>query len=565
MRLSRISRTSPLLAQALRYAPVPLLAVGLLTSTSTLAQAPSAALYPRDYVLLQGVWTDPVKGHRYIFKPAGPSRLSFAISSIATGEELARGELAPVGRGSMQGEFTTGPASVPKQQHNSGEVNFSVDTGGGFYIVVSRGNLLGETREASHNSSRSHIKREVTLPADVQKTWVGEWQTSRGVVSFKPIGGDVIAAYIPSERDKGAIRVGRLGSRYGVDVALLPAGGDAYGTWEQIADGVRYGDAVLRLAPDGKSFSGYYTDVTTSGDRIAWTGTRATPESTVTPLPTSVVAKYEGDWQTLTGPMQIVRRGPGAVMSMHLNGTAASIPLSLSPDRQALEGVFTRSSLSGSTRFRLVVRDADGSIVLGREVRPDGQLGATLWTFYSEARRTGTPPAPNSGEATPPAQHGPVAEQPQTPVPQPGSVVAPPASPQAPVVPPSFKPLNRVDVRVDRVVVARGYPTHQVHAFVTVKNASPGLQYFTSGFLKALLTDADGVSLERSQPYRASAEPAELFMSTPIIQPGGELKVRYVFTPAEGAQLTSITLSEGDKRAEFPVNGLGATNNESIP
>ena len=33
------------------------------------------------------------------------------------------------------------------------------------------------------------------------------------------------------------------------------------------------------------------------------------------------------------------------------------------------------------------------------------------------------------------------------------------------------------------------------------------------------------MSLERSQPYRASAEPAELFMSTPIIQPGGELKV----------------------------------------
>jgi hypothetical protein len=94
-----------------------------------------------------------------------------------------------------------------------------------------------------------------------------------------------------------------------------------------------------------------------------------------------------------------------------------------------------------------------------------------------------------------------------------------------------------------------------VHAFVTVKNTSATPQYFT-GWLKVVLADADGVSEERSQPYRASGEPAALFASTPVIQPGGELKARYIFIPELDAQFTSITLSEGGKRAEFPVSPL---------
>jgi len=143
-----------------------------------------------------------------------------------------------------------------------------------------------------------------------------------------------------------------------------------------------------------------------------------------------------------------------------------------------------------------------------------------------------------------------------TPVPQQPAPQRPQPAQNPPPVGAAFKPLNRVDVRVDRVMVARGYPTHQVHAFVTVKNTSASPQYFTSGYLKALLTDADGVSLERSQPYRASGEPAALFAATPVIQSGGELKVRYIFVPPEDAALTSLTLIKGGKRADFPVNGL---------
>lgn len=179
----------------------------------------------------------------------------------------------------------------------------------------------------------------------------------------------------------------------------------------------------------------------------------------------------------------------------------------------------------------------------GTGVGPGG-----LWRAKREASsEPGAPPMPPSVPNTPP-----VVTSPAPPVPNTAPVVTPPG----PVTPFAFKPLNRIGVRVDRVVVASGYPTYQVHAFVTAKNTSASPQYFTSGFMKAVLADADGVSWERSQPYRASGEPASLFAATPVIQPGGELKVRYIFVPPEDAALTLLTLSEGGKRADFPVGAL---------
>lgn len=158
--------------------------------------------------------------------------------------------------------------------------------------------------------------------------------------------------------------------------------------------------------------------------------------------------------------------------------------------------------------------------------------------------------APNPSSPLPPATPRPNTPPPLS-GPEPAS--APAGSPQAPPVAevPSFKPLRRFDVRLDRLVEARGYPTRQVHAFVTVKNASATPQYITSGILKAVLTDADGVAQERNQVWRATSEPAALFASTPVVQPGAELKVRYVFTPDEGSKPATLALSEGDKRAEF--------------
>lgn len=166
-----------------------------------------------------------------------------------------------------------------------------------------------------------------------------------------------------------------------------------------------------------------------------------------------------------------------------------------------------------------------------------------LGLFHAETRDDR--PAPLPGPQPAPRPSPPVLTPPQ-----------PPAPPSGPVASTGFKPLRRVDVRLDRLWEARGYPTRQVHAFVTVRNVSAQPQYITSGYLKAVLSDSDGVAQERNQVWRASAEPAALFNSTPVVQPGAELKIRYVFIPDDGSQPATLTLSEGDKRAEFPAGGF---------
>ena len=105
-------------------------------------------------------------------------------------------------------------------------------------------------------------------------------------------------------------------------------------------------------------------------------------------------------------------------------------------------------------------------------------------------------------------------------------------------------------MKVDRVWEASGYATRQAHAFVTVKNITGSTQYVN---FRAVLCDGDGVCQERNQYYRASGEPAALFNATPAVQPGQELKIRYVFNPDSGSQPIKFTLHQADKRAEFAV------------
>jgi hypothetical protein len=195
----------------------------------------------------------------------------------------------------------------------------------------------------------------------------------------------------------------------------------------------------------------------------------------------------------------------------------------------------------------LIANDGQSFSAEGKGVGPAG-----IWRAFRRA-------SSDSGQQQQPQQPAPQQPAPQQPAPQQPAPQQPaPQVPQVPAQNPppvaaAFKPLNRVDVRVDRVVVARGYPTHQVHVYVTMKNTSASPQYHT-GWLKVVLADADGVSWERSQPYSASREPAALFAETPVIQPGGELRSRYIFTPEVDAQLSTLTLSEGGKSAVFPVS-----------
>jgi hypothetical protein len=260
---------------------------------------------------------------------------------------------------------------------------------------------------------------------------------------------------------------------------------------------------------------------------------------------------FLGQWSTQSGILRLYRdRGV-------LRGEISR------PDHNGVPQILRRLAFNTLTASELVgawapVHNEQGDRI-SLQLAPDGA------SFTGRIWRNGTQPDSWTGTKLrtaddpsnePTSPDLPATDDPSLPTPVPPADGAPSSPPATDPATTSFKPLNRVDVRVDRVVVARGYPTHQVHAFVTVRNTSAVPQYFTSGFLKAVLADADGVSWERSQPYRASGEPAELFGSTPVIQPGGELRARFIFMPEDGAQLTSLTLSEGDKRAEFPVGGL---------
>lgn len=284
------------------------------------AQAPVAAReYPMAYIALQGSWIDPVKGIRYIFRPAGSKRLRFVVEKVTTGQELARGELDQFARGMvMQGSFTTGPAGAPAGLHNSGVVNFSLDRGGGFYIGVESGDLLGETRQTTGNSSRPHIKPETVLPADVSTAWVGRWRTSRGLIEFRAHGG-ALMAFAPVENGEPR-RPGIPYTSRGLEVVLSPSSIDAHGGWEDDSNGIRNGDVVLRLSPDGKSFSGWYTDVMTGDQRLAWTGERATAENTQVALTATVIESFAGEWLTRYGPVTIARSGAGLAIGFTVPG-----------------------------------------------------------------------------------------------------------------------------------------------------------------------------------------------------------------------------------------------------
>jgi|GEM_PF-4033708 len=304
------------------------------------------------------------------------------------------------------------------------------------------------------------------------------------------------------------------------------------------------------------------TAVGTLGEMLG----RAFAEGDIRPN-SNALRDYVGTWDTSLGLLDLrvaMNHLYGEIRRRRADGTAeAALLVGADIPGQPMSGDSSWSPLYGGLTGawadpanpkrggRLLLRLTQDKSGFEGEYHDNGKITKIAAKRYDPLDGYGNPP-PN-----PPAP--PVVTPPQTPPvvtpPAPPPVATPPAPPSGPVAV-AFKPLRRVDVRLDRLVEARGYPTRQVHAFVTVKNASPTPQYVTSGFLKASLADADGVAQERSQVYRASGEPAALFGAAPVVQPGAELRIRYVFTPDEGSVPATLTLAEGDKRAEFPAGGL---------
>jgi len=112
--------------------------------------------------------------------------------------------------------------------------------------------------------------------------------------------------------------------------------------------------------------------------------------------------------------------------------------------------------------------------------------------------------------------------------------------------------VGRFDVRLERLERPRG--SRVVRAVVTVRNATETVQYLTSGALRAILTDADGVGQERNQFWRGSGDPPALFSGTPTVQPGAAITVRFVFNP-DMPQLDTLTLIDAGERVEFRLSG----------
>lgn len=379
----------------------------------------------------------------------------------------------------------------------------------------------------------------------------GKWETSVGTIEI--VGGG------PGRASNRAMVFGSLTTAQGQEISfgIWASNGVLKGQgFETNFDGLRNFEASVQ----GDTLEFRFLNGSNYQGRQVIAGTRTGAASLA-------ASPFAGRWSTSLGELDLRAEGN------HLTGTLVPKGGGSNERRMVVLHPFERGQaiqgLGGAWRFDM--RGVGGSGALRIDLTSDGQRFLGTYSTIADGAETerAWSGQRTSGTTQPPASQ-PQGPQPQPPVSQPqpmppggpnGSPSTPPR-PQ-PTTPPgdtaggaAFKPLRRVDVRFDRLWVARGYPTHQVHAFLTVRNSSATPQHFTSGFMKVVLADADGAGWERSQPYRASGEPAALFNATPVIQPGGELKVRYVFTPEEDSQLSTLTVSEGTTRAEFPVGSF---------
>lgn len=216
-------------------------------------------------------------------------------------------------------------------------------------------------------------------------------------------------------------------------------------------------------------------------------------------------------------------------------------------------------SMDAGNQWQALPSKQAGESPLPPPARGDGMAWRKLFMpQLGEAERPAAEPEPQpQPQPQPQPEPEPQPEpQPQTepqPRPEPGPGPQPQPEPEpAPPPPLTFEPVGRFDVRLERLERPRG--SRVVRAVVTVRNATETVQYLTSGALRAILTDADGVGQERNQFWRGSGDPPALFSGTPTVQPGAAITVRFVFNP-DMPQLDTLTLIDAGERVEFRLSG----------
>ena len=162
---------------------------------------------------------------------------------------------------------------------------------------------------------------------------------------------------------------------------------------------------------------------------------------------------------------------------------------------------------------------------------------------------TSTPiPAPSPAPPLPVPATGPAPSSTPTPAPSPAPLPLPPSPAPAPVPQPAaFQSLKRFALRVDRVQ----QDGDRVWVHVTFRNISGTQQYMSSGIVRALLENSNGVVTERNQLWQANANPPAVFPSTPLLLPNAELKARFLFNSGDAA---ALTVMDGNASARFPLN-----------
>lgn len=221
----------------------------------------------------------------------------------------------------------------------------------------------------------------------------------------------------------------------------------------------------------------------------------------------------------LTGTLHDASRSTMRARIVFLN--APNAPTQLygvwqSPGIERYEGGTLAISLQGAKAFAGSRYDA-----LGRETPLSGSRGG-------------------QGESAPAPR----------PTPQPAPRPAPPPPAAEPDLLPAgvFHALESFDVRLDE---ARAGRDGRLHVFVTVRNRSGRSFYMSSGPLRVVATDADGVGVEaETRPYRATGEEAKAFDEIPTIPAGGEFRMRYAIDlPDVHGPLRRVSFRESAKKA----------------
>lgn len=191
------------------------------------------------------------------------------------------------------------------------------------------------------------------------------------------------------------------------------------------------------------------------------------------------------------------------------------------------------TATQGSANLKIAI-SPDGRSLQGTDSEAEPFAGASNW---SAVRADATP------QPAPVPQPAPQAEPARTPPPasQPAPAPSVPGTLQAGV----FHQLEAFDVRIDEVRAARD---GRVHAFLTVRNKSGRDRTVGASLFTAILSDADGIGVRASHPYRAIGEEPTSFEGLPTIPAGGEFRLRYVLEPAfVHGPITALTIREGEK------------------